>query len=315
MNTTSQTVTLKSKDHYGQRVPPKAFGELLSVLPDAVRYSIRMAFESRSHARGKRPRWLTAASDIRFVGHSGDDTTILHFDAPCLGDAASNLYEQSELWPTRPDANDTGFDLLGDVIADVAADNGDSERFDRPLLREVERFRHGLDGWFQQMEFTGNRYSVSQPAIITSAVIESAQRLSHNTPQPQQTRLVGKLDMIRDSTNSFAIKLKDGQEVRGVLIDGEIARITALFRQEVLVLGKAIYRPSGKLLRIDADEVILAGERDQFFSAVPKPKRSRYDLREVLREQQHKKGISAIFGKWPGDETDEQIAEAMKELG
>jgi hypothetical protein len=315
MNTTSQTVTLKSKDNFGQRVPPKAFGELLSVLPDAVRYSVRMAFESRSRARGKRPSWLAAASDIRFVDHSGDDTTILHFEAPYLGEAASKLYEQAELWPTRPDASDTGFDLLADVIADITASNGDSERFDRPLLQEVERFRRGLNGWFQQMEFTGNRYPVSQPAVITSAVIESARRLSHNTPQPQQTRLAGKLDMIRDSTNSFAIKLKDGQEVRGVLIDGEIAKVSALFRQEVLVLGKAIYRPSGKLLRIDADEVVLAGVRDQFFSAIPKPKRSRYDLREVLREQQHKKGLPAIFGKWPGDESDEQIAEAMKELG
>ena len=35
------------------------------------------------------------------------------------------------------------------------------------------------------------------------------------------------------------------------------------------------------------------------------------DLREALREQRHKKGVSAIFGKWPGNETDEQIAEAQ----
>ena len=77
------------------------------------------------------------------------------------------------------------------------------------------------------MEFTGKRYTVSRPAVITPAVVESARRLSHDTPQPQQTRLVGKLDMIRDSTNSFAIKLKDGQEVRGVLTDGEIAKVTA----------------------------------------------------------------------------------------
>ncbi|NLF09369.1 MAG: hypothetical protein GX594_15525 [Pirellulaceae bacterium] len=118
MKTISQTVTLTSKDHYGRRVPPKAFGELLTVIPDAVRFSIRMAFESRSRAKGKRPGWLAAASDI-----------------------------------------------------------------------------------------------------------------------------------------------------------------------------------------------------SQFFSAIPKPRRSRYDLRDVLREQQHKKGIAAIFGKWPGDETDQQIAEAMKELG
>jgi uncharacterized protein with NRDE domain len=69
------------------------------------------------------------------------------------------------------------------------------------------------------------------------------------------------------------------------------------------------------LLRIDADEILPAGERDQFFATPPKPKRSRYDLREVLREQQHKKGVGAIFGKWPGDESDEQIAEAMREIG
>ena len=156
MNTTSQTVILTSKDHYGHKVPPKALGEVLHVLPDAVRFSIRMAFESRSRARGKRPSWLTAASDIRFVGHSGDDATILHFEAPCLGDAANSLYEQAELWPTRPDAGDTGFDLLGDVIADVAANNGDSERFDRPLLQEVERFGHGLRGWFHRWSLLAN---------------------------------------------------------------------------------------------------------------------------------------------------------------
>jgi hypothetical protein len=315
MKTTSSTIILTSKDRYGRRVPSKAIGELLSVIPDAVRYSIRMAFESRSRATGKRPHWLVAASDVRFVDYGGDDTTVLHFEAPCLGEAAEELYRQGELWPTRPDRNDTGFDLLGDVISDIAANNTDSDRFDRALLREVEQFRHGLNGCFQKMEFTGSRYTVARPAVITSAVIESAKKLSHDTPQPQQTRLVGKLDMIRDSTNSFAVKLKDGQEVRGVLVDGGVARVTDLFRQDVLVLGKAIYRPSGKLLRIDADEILPAGERDQFFATPPKPKRSRYDLREVLREQQHKKGVGAIFGKWPGDESDEQIAEAMREIG
>ena len=84
-----------------------------------------------------------------------------------------------------------------------------------------------MNGWFQQIEFTGTRYTILRPAVITSAVVESARRLSHDTPLPQQTRLVGKLDMIRDSTNSFAIKLKDGQEVPGVLTDGEIAQVNA----------------------------------------------------------------------------------------
>jgi hypothetical protein len=315
MSETIQTVRLSSHEHFGRKVPPKAFGELLRVLPDAIRFSIRMAFESRSQGKGKCPKWLARAADIRLLDHSGDDETLLHFEAPRLGDAAADLYQQRELWPTRPQPEDTGFDLLGDVVADIAANNADSERFDRQLLHQIERFQRGLDGTFQKLTFTGRRFPESRPAIITAALVQTASRLCHSTPEPQQTRIAGKLDMIRSSTNSFAIKLKDGDEVRGVLTEGKISKITDLLEREVLLLGKAIYRPSGKLLRIDADEVIPAGVGDQFFSAVPKPKRSRFDLREVFREQQHKQGVAAIYGKWPGGETDEEIQAALKELG
>lgn len=185
-------------------------------MPEALRSSIRMAFESRSRAQGKRPDWLVAASDIRFLEHSGDDETVLRFEAPQLGDAADELYRQQEMWSTRPEPTDTGFDLLGDVIKEVSANNADSDRFDRQLLQQVERFKHGLNGSFQRIEFTGNRYPVTVPAVSDATVINFAARLSHNTPEPQQTRVIGKLDMIRSSTNAFAIKLRDGQEVRGV---------------------------------------------------------------------------------------------------
>lgn len=314
MSETLQTVTLHSDKHFGRKVPPKAFGELLRVIPDAIRFSIRMAFESRSQAKGKRPNWLSSASDIRFLDHSGDDETVLHFAVPRLGEAASVLYRQKELWTTRPEPNDTGFDLFADVISDVTANNTNSDRFDRQLLQQVERFKNGLNGTFQRMEFTGNRFAASKPAIINDIVVQTASRLSRNTPEPQQTRIVGTLDMVRSSTNAFAIKLKDGDEIRGVLTDGKISQVTELLEQEVLILGKAIYRPSGKLLRIDADEVIRASDQDKFFSSIPKPKRSRFDLREVVREQQHKRGLVEIYGKWPGSETDEEIEAALKEI-
>ncbi|HEX3997235.1 MAG TPA: hypothetical protein VHX65_01665 [Pirellulales bacterium] len=314
MSTTIQTVTLSSKGHFGRNVPPKAFGELLRAIPDAIRLSVRMAFESRSRATGKLPKWLAPASDIRFLDHGGHDETFLHFEVPRLGDAAAEIYRQQELWPTRPDPEDTGFDLLGDVISDVAASDVDSERFDRPLLRQIERFSRGLNGTFQRLAFPGNRFSQAQPVVINSAVIGAASKLCHGTPEPQQTRVAGKLDMIRSSTNTFAIKLKDGQDIHGVLNEGKIADFKGLLEQNVLVLGKAVYRPSGKLLRIDADHVSAAAEWDQFFSTIPKPKRSRFDLRGVLREQQHKNGMTAVFGKWPGNETDEQIAAALREM-
>lgn len=43
-------------------------------------------------------------------------------------------------------------------------------------------------------------------------------------------------------------------------------------------------------------------------------RREQFDLHETIRSQQHKKGLAAIMGKWPGDESDDEIALALKEL-
>ena len=116
--------------------------------------AIRFAWRSKGGAaQGKRPDWLAAASDIRFLDHEGSEETVVHFEAPRLGDAAEVLYRQQEIWPSRPNPSDTGFDLLGDVVSDIAAANGDSDHFDPPTAatapavpahagRPVHRNRH-----------------------------------------------------------------------------------------------------------------------------------------------------------------------------
>ena len=314
MNTVTQTVTLKSDRHYGSRPPAEPLGEVLRIIPAAVCSAIRMAFEGRSAARGAQPGWLQAASDIRFVDHSGTDETTLVFEAPQLGDAAKKIYEQHELWATRPEPTDSGFDLLADVVSDVAARNSDSERFDARLLRRVANFGHAMNGTFQEIVITGHRYTRSHPASVTPGVISTAREFSSSTPASQAARVMGRLDMIRGSTQSFGLKLRNGDEVRGVFTEGDIGQLAQLFQRDVLVLGKAVYRPSGRLLRIDASEILNATDEDQFFSKLPVPRMVKRDVREPFGFQQGKGGIGAIFGKWPGDESDDQIAAALEEL-
>ncbi|MCI0381307.1 MAG: hypothetical protein L0215_27290 [Gemmataceae bacterium] len=38
------------------------------------------------------------------------------------------------------------------------------------------------------------------------------------------------------------------------------------------------------------------------------------ELSRQTRPQESRNGIAGIFGKWPGDETDEQIEQALKDL-
>ncbi|XYI04294.1 hypothetical protein ACMHYB_58455 [Sorangium sp. So ce1128] len=128
-------------------------------------------------------------------------------------------------------------------------------------------------------------------------------------------RIAGLLDMVRVSTQSFAIKLDDGEEIRGVLTGGSVDAAGVLLNRRVLVHGRAVYRPSGRILRLDAERIEDGEGVSGFWSKVPKPIFGRrFDPRALYRPQTATTGVNAIFGKWPGDETDEEFDQAIKEL-
>jgi hypothetical protein len=116
--------------------------------------------------------------------------------------------------------------------------------------------------------------------------------------------VVGILDIIRMSSQGFELLLDDASRARGVLVEGDMAAIKPLCGTRVLVQGLAIYRPSGRLLRIDAGRI---GPRDglpNFWSVIPPPRARTFDTWELLKPQGPGSGVSAFFGKWPGDESD-----------
>jgi hypothetical protein len=314
MTSIEHRLRLSSIRHYGKQVPPAPFGRILAIIPEAIRRSIGMRLVGRSTSSGRRAHWLEAASDIRFVDYYGDDDTILVFEAPVLGESARELFEQPDLFLPMPSPKDTGFDLLGDMLSEIARRNRDSDFFDSSLLGEVSRLKRVFDDSFEKASFWGNRYSEDCPATVDAELISAARELKDKTPRPQRVRISGILDMIRASTLGFALRLADGQEIRGVLLRGDASVLLRHFQKEVVVLGTAIFRPSGRPLRIDAEEIAEASESDAFFSKMLKPSRGKLDVKEVIRSQQHKRGLAGIMGQWPGDETDEQVRRALAEL-
>ncbi len=230
------------------------------------------------------------------------------------GEAAPELYEQQEFWPTRPDPGNTGLDLLGDVVRDVAARNEDSDRFDKGLLGYLAGFKNVLDGDFREIRLGMHRQVSAAPAVISPQVILTAQEFRAATPLPQRVRVVGTLDMVRASTQSFALHLDDGQEVRGVLVSGSVVDAAAQLNRRVLVLGRAVYRASGRLLRVDADEITAAEGESSVWSRVPRPGAGSSTSPNTENRKARSRASGAILGRWPGDETDEEIREALERL-
>ncbi|MFO1064941.1 MAG: hypothetical protein U0892_13840 [Pirellulales bacterium] len=308
-------VILESEEHFDGRLPTHHLGFLLADLPVAIRGAVSMALRNRSKAPGKQPAWLRRASDVRFVGHSGNGITNLRLELPSLGEAAHEVYEQQTLFEIgRPDTGLTGLDLLSHVLNDIDAGRADSNAFDPQLLKQVGKFKR----FFVASPFKGFRLSGStadrNSVKVTAETIENSQRLYGKTPTPQRARIVGSLDGLEASTQRFSLLLDSGERVLGVYPEELTDALQPLWRTRVLVLGTSVFRASGNLLRIEADSIQPGETASSLFSAAPVPSATRLDPNKLRKNQGPRSGMAAIMGRWPGTETDSEIESALESL-
>lgn len=312
----SQVLRLQTDSDYSKRLPIQLCGELLRLLRPLMTYSVRMAVEGSSVAVGRTPTWLATASDVRFVDYARDgNDTLIHLDLPSLETAAPEFYNQAELWPTKPAAEFTAVDVLSEVVDEVDREDQDSPRYDRHLLRKLSSIGRVFSEHLHSIAIPHGSNGTAGFHLLTADTTAIAGRLADSTPSPQEIRVAGQLDMIRRSTRSFGLQLDDGTEVSGVLENAdEVDQMREFFGKRVLVLGKAVYRPSGSLLRIDAHAIEHGQGQPSIFSRIPpSPARHIPPVRKVAAGQGGD-SLSAYFGSWPGDETDDQWNEMMLEL-
>lgn len=316
MQMIEHTIALRGEACDGATIDSEAAGALLYSFPSLVRDSVRMGILRSSHRAGKPMKELASAWDIRFAGQSrGPNFSVLfHVLAPRLEDAAPRLFEQRTLFEEIAAPDDTGIDLAGRMVADVAGNVKESERYDTDLLKRLVAFdkvlRHGID----IINLGGHKLNNIQQTAIDRQVIKTAVHLFEETPPPRRVRVMGTLDMIRISNRVFELLLLNGQRVRAVWATDSVVQLKEYLSMPVLIEGNAIYRPSGSLLRIDAGAIAPAGDDDTFFSEIPKATISPRNMRTERRPQTDTTGINAIWGKWPGEESEQDLLQTLKEL-
>jgi hypothetical protein len=304
---------LQTGADYTQRIPLDVCAGIMGRISPLFVGSLRMAIEGASVAFGRPPGWLERASDVRFVDYSHDgDDTLIALGLPRLGDAAEELYRQGKLWDTRPNPDDTAFEVFRHVVDEVAAENNESSWYDRQLLTRLARMK----------QIFGNQvHAIALPSRFGSTrlnetVTETAARLGASTPATRQVRIAGVLDMIRHSTRGFSLRLESGEEVHGVMESADgLTALPEFFGKPVLVLGRAVYRPSGRLLRIDAAGIEDGAGASPLFSKIPQPQTMRPSASGRWKvSETGRRGVPAFFGTWPGDETDADMDMLLKDI-
>jgi hypothetical protein len=289
-----------------------AFGGLLfRQIERTVQPCVRMALTGRSAQVGQPSRWLQAAWDVRATGFSRQGlNTIVHLALPKLGDAAPKAFDQRKLWEKSLDPDETALELMGKLVADVRDQVANSDTYDGPMLQRLTGWHGLLQSKVKTVLIPSG--SPSSPSILDDSVVADARLLNSRIPDPRQIRVVGRIDMVRHSTRSMGLRLDDQNEIRCAVVNEGITDLGAYLNKEVTILGKAIYRPSGSVLRLDVEQVLdTTVGREQFSTVSPSLEGTKKLERKI---QTPRTGISAVFGSWPGEESDEELLSALAEL-
>lgn len=294
-------------------LPGALVRDLLEAVDRGAKGAVRLRLEGRSWARGgPPPAWVNEAATFQVAGfHRGMPGLELRMRT--LAEALPGRFAQADLFP-HVDPADSALTLMSRSLGDALAGEADSDAYDPPLLRSFEEFkevfRHGVDA----VEIRNGR--TDAPSLtVTPQGVKVVQRLQHQTPPPRRVRVAGKVDAIRHSDRAFTLVLESGEPVRGVLAEGEPEVLAPFFGRLAVVSGMAQFRPSGALLRVDADQVESASEPGlALWSESPRPLFRGLDAPELRRAQGPRSGINAIVGAWPGDETDDEIFAILEEM-
>jgi hypothetical protein len=303
-----------------RHVPGPWLGELLVVLAEGARRAVRLRLEGRGAAPGAAPEWLQRAADFRLHSIRTGSVRLL-LEAPTLAEACPERFGQGTLFEdsSQPFVGRSGLELFEESVAEIMAGDADGDLYDDGLLETVERFDTVLggapgarpSGGLDRIELgRGGRTRVDREGV------GRARELHDRVPAEQRVLITGRLETIRHSDRMFTLLLASGEKVRGFLLEAAdgVDHLRDLWGLPALVQGTARYKPSGNLARLEADRIRAAAPGDEAFERLPGSAAAPLADRSLRRPQSRRSGIGAMIGQWPGDESDDEVFEALRQL-
>lgn len=283
-------------------LPAGLLRDLCDFLLEGAQRAARLAFEGRSTGRGPIPGRIADLGDVRVASYQPGSLALV-VNAPMLGEAGAELVVQQNMFSDVLPPDLTAMDLLLQAAGEAAAGRQDSEHLDAGMLDVLSRthglFARGVRG----LSFKGRGYTLS----IDSTQAENIKRLREQTPEARVARIQGILDSVTVSSRSFVLRLDGGATLRGLAPTLAPDLLGVQLGRPVVVEGAVYFKPSGRPLRVEADYVAAAQPGDELWAREPRADAHRPSLVPTA-------DLGAVYGQWPGDETDEQIFAALAEL-
>lgn len=302
---------LKTKDG---SIPVFLFKEIIDGILKGCDRVLRLVVEGRSSKVGKTPDWLQQSLDFTITGIK-TGSTVLELEAPVLEESMPESFLQKKLWGDWAlfEPGDTPLTLLSKSVTDASAGNMESDYIDSGVLDALLSFKSVTTG--SQELTVSSKGKRAEKFKIGGSEIKKIKKIKVETPKPQTAVISGLFNLIEHHNRRFQLKLPDGRNVRGIMdpafIDFE--RMRELWGKRVTIKGKAYYKASGQLRSIDAISIRPFEEGDEILQEMPRGQKSFKFYEDFVAEKNANRVLKKIWGRWPGDESINDLLTALEE--
>jgi len=288
--------------------------ERLTKIADGIRKVSEGALQIRlkgiSLTRGRKKVSLQDALKVSLTGIK-EGSTILCLETEKFEKTLQSY--QTDIFRAEAQAelpNETPISLFIKSFQDALTDEDDGDLLDKPLLRELKNLKKAFFSEEETMIFSNQG---SLPDLqLTPKDFKKIKVLEDEIPDPQPVVLNGVVELLQFSKLQVKVKTEEGI-VEGFLADDLSSEdIAPYWGKEVTITGTSHFKPRGKSV-IEIERVFEPGEGDTYFSKRPKSETVEMQLERQIREK-GSNPLAEIFGKWPGDETDEEFEQMIKAL-
>jgi len=137
---------------------------------------------------------------------------------------------------------------------------------------------------------------------------------SSESIRSQRVRLAGIVKSVDEHLSALILLLDSGDLLNISWIGSALLSPSELLEQRVAVDGTARFSDHGVPTRIEADAVAPARPEDSFFSRPPRAAGQMLKSSDLHKAQDSTSGMAQVFGAWPGDESDEEVLQALEDV-
>lgn len=276
----------------------------------AAERSTRLLAFGYGLGKGRNPKWLNESIDFTVTGLRQGSTAI-DIEAPKFRDTTHMVFGQQDIWKLYPDLESTAIDIVSLAIEEACKENSPGDRFDRAVLESISSFQRVINN--SEKKLTIFQYEDRQEKLtLEKGKLDQAVRRSAEIVKPRAYVVSGILDRIEHKDGKFLLRV-DGHKPLMGQINSEnlnVELLRSLWGKPTTIEGIVHFKANDEPRFIWVRRIGKKSSKHDLYERLPTGVEK--DTRRLSKAANFK--LKKLWGKWPGDETYEELMEILESM-